>query len=1049
MASNFVTYNSSAGSGKTFTLVKEYLKIALENENPNQYRQILAITFTNKAAAEMKERVLGALEALSSGTHLEGGPKFLQEALMLPVSEGGLGIGAEAIAERSAKVLQSILHNYNDFGISTIDKFTHRIIRSFAHDLQLPLNFNIELDEEEVLKASIDMLITEIGENEKLTKLMVDYAVQKSDDEKSWSVERDLLDFSKKLLREDGELYLEKVRDLTISDFEDIREYLFQQIGAFEKKVKEMVDQAMDFLKQSGIHHDSFSRSFYPAYWLKMVQKGEFEPTATMLKIMDGEQNWYAARVDAAQKELIDRHQDELIRMFEASRKFVQEQEGDYILHRKLAVNLYNMAVLNEIEKALLEFKQENNLLNISDFNKRIATIVATEPVPFIYERLGEKYQHYLIDEFQDTSVVQWHNLLPLVDNSLANGKFNMIVGDAKQAIYRWRGGELEQLLHFPKLYRHDDNPILIERQTSLERNYEERELKDNYRSKAEIVDFNNCFFHDLSGRLSEEYRSLYAGLQQGFNDENRGGGISVLFTKETDNQLYKEFNLKQITNAIQDCLQAGYEWKDIAVLTRGNEDANRIAAYLLAQNIQVVSSESLLLDHAPEVQFVLSVLRFLTNPADLNYEVSALRYLTRQVYHEDLFEVKKRYPQNLFVSYLKEKGIHIDYKQISNYDLYELVEDLFVKFGLDREVDIYLQFFLDKVYEYAAKNDHSILNFLEWWETRSGKFSIVIPEGAQAVQVMTIHKSKGLEFPVVIFPFADSRVKRSEDFFWTEDTKIEQLKAAVVPMGEDLLQTSFAPVYEKEMEKSRLDLINLLYVAFTRPKDRLYVVTRLGKESSKHGTVGEYLYHYCASQPEFDSEQLEYRFGIFAPNASQVRADQPSEVVKNLAYNNWRDKISISYQAPKVWEVENPEGIGEQGQLVHYILSRLATHRELPAVLDDCVLKGVIEEEERKPLEESLSALFEVEAIKFLFEDMDELKNERPILTPRGEMYQPDRVVVKSGRTYLVDFKTGERDASHEVQVRNYRGLLQQMGYSNIKAMLLYVKEAEIQVVE
>ncbi len=271
MSKNFVTYNSSAGSGKTFTLVKEYLKIALENDNPNQYRQILAITFTNKAAAEMKERVLSALIALSSGEKLEGTPKYLLDALLMSKSEGGLGEPKEVIEERSSNVLKSILHNYNDFGISTIDKFTHKIIRSFAHDLQLPLNFNIELDEEDVLKASIDLLITEVGNNEKLTKLLIEYAIQKSDEEKSWSVERDLLDFSKKLLREDGELYLEKVRELTVSDFEQIKEKLYQQVKSFEIKVKQLAENAIAFINSKGIEHETFSNSFYPNYWKKII----------------------------------------------------------------------------------------------------------------------------------------------------------------------------------------------------------------------------------------------------------------------------------------------------------------------------------------------------------------------------------------------------------------------------------------------------------------------------------------------------------------------------------------------------------------------------------------------------------------------------------------------------------------------------------------------------------------------------------------------------------------------------------------------------------
>lgn len=1037
-----MTYNSSAGSGKTFTLVKEYLKIALETDNPNTYRHILAITFTNKAAAEMKDRVLGALIALSSDKELEGTPKFLLEELLKPKTDGGLGETKETIAKRSENVLKSILHNYNDFGISTIDKFTHKIIRTFAHDLQLPLNFNIELDEEDVLKASIDMLITEVGNNEKLTKLLIEYALHKSDDEKSWSVERDLLDFSKKLLREDGGLYLEKVRALTIADFEQIKEQLYQQVKSFEAKVKQMAEEALSFIDGKGIHQDSFSRSFYPSYWNKIIDKGDLLPTPTALKIINGEANWYAAKVDANQKQLIDENVDELIRHFNESREYIEQFEGDYIINKKLIVNLYNIAVLNEIEKTLLEFKHENNILNISDFNKRIAAIVASEPVPFIYERLGEKYQHYLIDEFQDTSIVQWHNLLPLVDNSLANGKFNMVVGDAKQAIYRWRGGEVEQLLNFPKLYRHNNNPILLEREQSIERNFEKEELQNNFRSKAEIVDFNNQFFQTVANNLSDDYKSLYSDLNQGFNANNTGGGVNVSIIQESDNQIYNELNLNQIFKLIENCIKDGYEWKDIAILTRGNEEGKQIAAFLLEQNIQVISSESLLLNHSAEVQFILSVLQFLTNPNDLNFEVQVLNYLTQHVHKIDLFEVYQQYPKNTLLKFLNENGTEINYQQISNYDLYELVEYLMVTFSLDKTIDIYLQFFLDKIHEYTSKNDHSILNFLEWWDSKSKKFSIVIPEGSEAVQVMTIHKSKGLEFPVVIYPFADSIVKRSEDFFWTDETNIDPLNAAIVPIAEDLKQTKFAEVYEKEMEKSRLDLINLLYVAFTRSKDRLYVIAKKGKDQSKHGSVGDYLYDFCSTQPQFDVEQMTYTFGEFAKHIKVKEEQSKSYKFKQVDYNNWRDKIKISFQAPKVWEVENPETIGEYGTLIHNILSQIETPEQVDEVLNSFVLKGMITEYELSEIKKPINSLFAEPAIKDLFVDYEELKNERSILTKSGKMYQPDRVVVKNGVTHLVDYKTGERKQEHIEQILDYRNLLTDMGYQNIKAQLLYLKE-------
>jgi ATP-dependent exoDNAse (exonuclease V) beta subunit len=1033
--SNFVSYNSSAGSGKTFTLVKEYLKIALESDDANQYRKVLAITFTNKAAAEMKERILDALKALSSGAKLEGTPKFLLEELIQPKADGGLEISPEQIQVRASRVLKSILHNYNDFGISTIDKFTHKIIRTFAHDLQLPLNFNVELEEEDVLKASIDMLITEVGNNEKLTRLLVDYALQKSDDEQSWSVEKDLLDFSKKLLKDDGELHLENVRQLSITDFEDIKKELYKQIKSFESTVKTLGKEGVAFINAVGINPDSFNRSYFYKYWEDLKTFNKVSVNDTVLKMIDGSKEWYAKSKPEQQKALIEENKSKLIELFNQSRAYIDEYEGKYIVIKQLVSNLYNLAVVNEIEKTLVEFKQENNILNISDFNKRIAKIVASEPVPFIYERLGEKYQHYLIDEFQDTSIIQWHNLLPLVDNSLANGKFNMVVGDAKQAIYRWRGGEVEQIINFPKVYKHDNNPLLLEREASIDRNFKEESLKNNYRSKAEIVEFNNQFFQFVSVNLSDKYKQLYASLEQGFNKENTGGGVTIDFVEED-----KEANLVAIRNLIQQSVKDGYKFSDIAILTRGKEAGKEIAVDLLDNNIQVISAESLLLNNSKEVNFILDFLRYIALPSDKNFMTKVLTYLTQEVYDDDLFEVISK--KEAVPIYLKEKEIDIQYGRIQKYSLYELVEYLFGAFSMDRSIDIYLQFLLDKVHEYASRNDNSILNFIEWWEQKSHNFSIVIPEGIDAVQVMTIHKSKGLEFPVVIYPFANSTVKRGEDFFWTDDTGIEGLKSAIIPIKKELEQTKYASIFELEMDKSKLDLINLMYVAFTRPKDRLHVLTKRLKKTSENGSIPDYLMAFCEDNESNRIDDNQYKFGELLANRNQP-VDAPKNIrLSTSVYNSWREKIQISYQAPKVWEVDKPESIGEHGTLIHNILSKIERIEDLENSLQSFLLQGVVNEEEMKEISKMIVEMFEQPSIKNLFVDFDELKNERAILLPNGDTYKPDRVVVKANTTYLVDYKTGEREAKHQQQIKDYRNLLAEMGYRNIKPQLMYVKE-------
>ena len=1043
-------YNSSAGTGKTFTLVKEYLKIVLKDNNSLRYRHILAITFTNKAASEMKERVLDALKAFAGITELKGTPKALYEVLLNPPKdERGIDITAEQLQKRSYKVLKSILHNYNDFAISTIDKFTHKVIRTFAHDLQLPLNFNIELSDKEVLKSAIDMLVAQVGNNDKLTKILVEYAIQKSDDEKSWNVENDLLSFAEKLLKDDSEKYINSIKELSISDFEEVKKHIKRSIIEFEGEVIAKANQVLVFIDEKGIEHNTFFHSDYPNYWKKVKKLEDFSIGKRLASTLSGEKDLYSKGKTQVQKNLIDLNKGDLLRFFDEFKEFLNDNQTDYLIHKEVLKNLYNLAVLNEIEKTINEFKSENNLLNLSDFNKKIAAIVATEPAPFIYERLGEKYHHYLIDEFQDTSTTQWHNLLPLVDNSLANGNYNMIVGDAKQAIYRWRGGEVEQIIAFPKVFGHNNNPLLLEREESLDRNFKKKELNTNYRSKAEIVDFSNQFFQSVAPHLLDKYAELYKNLNQKFEPTNIGGGIEILgFSgindkNKEDTELYKFKTLNYVLEKVDECVKSNYKLKDIAVLCRNNKNAVEIAEFLLSNGKNVISSESLLLNNSKEVTFLLDIMRYLTNTSDIKYQVKIMDYLTTRVYNETLFE---QYQSKDLLTYLKSKNIHFSFNKIANYSLYELVEELILLFNLDKTVNLYIQFFIDKAHEYASKNDNSILNFIDWWELKSEKFSVVMPEGMDAVKVMTIHKSKGLEFPVVIYPYADTVVKKGEDYFWTDELELQNLKAAVLPIKEELVNTKFAEAYNEEMDKAKLDLTNMVYVAFTRPKDRLYIITKRGVNNSKNGSVGDYLLDYCLTKTENKIGDFHYKFGLFNDKKKEKEEDKEEALVFNaVTYNNWRDKIKISYQAPLIWDVENPETIGEHGTLIHNILAKIKTPNDLEGVLASYLLKGLISSEEEPIVRQSIQNLFKNPTIKNWFEDVDELKNERSILLQNGKSYQPDRVVVKNNKTFVIDYKTGEREEKHKEQITNYRNLLAEMGYQNISAQLLYVNDGSL----
>ncbi|TXB66729.1 AAA family ATPase [Vicingus serpentipes] len=1051
---NFAVYNASAGSGKTFTLVKEYLKIALENDSDNQYKNILAVTFTNKAASEMKERVISALQSLSGQKALEGTPKHLMEALLLPVDKGGLGATQEQIVDRSKKVLKSILHNYGNFAIGTIDKFTHKIIRTFAHDLHLPLNFDIELNENEVLDKSIDLLISEIGSNEKITKLLIEYAGKKAEDEASWHIEKDLKNFAKNLIKEDGEIHLQQLRNLTIDDFEEIKKELSGSIKSFEKELSLLATNAIAEVHNKGINEKSFSRSFYTDYWKKLLNLKDFTPTATFLKIINGEQNWYAKTVPQDQQELIDSNQQEFITWYNTSKALIDNKGEEYFVNKLLIRNIYNLAVLNEIEKTIQEYKKENSVLSISDFNKKIAKIVASEPIPFIYERLGEKYKHYLIDEFQDTSIIQWHNLIPLIDNSLADGKFSMIVGDAKQAIYRFRGGEVDQIIKLPYLHNNNNNELIKEREAAFVRNYKKENLESNFRSKAEVVDFNNQFFSFIANNLSGTYKEIYNNLSQNYIPANIGGGVEIDLLEAEGKDEFDEITYNRILEIIAHNTSEteGYKLDDIAILTRGNKEGSAIATILLEKGIPVVSSESLLLNNSAEVKFLINIFNFLSNPKEVSFQLPVINYLINNQFTTDkLIDIYNHKNTSTLELYLLSKELMLDYKNIANYSLYELTEYLIRHFNLDQEVNIYIQFFLDKIQEYASRFDNSVVNFLEWWKNKSSKFSIVIPDGINAVKIMSIHKSKGLEFPVVIYPYADSVSKNTENFSWINDTNIERFKTAILPLNNSLKGTKYESILNDEVEKSKLDLVNILYVALTRPKDRLYILSKMYEAPKKPSqsnsiNISKLFFDYCELNPSQKVSDSTYQFGIFSPNEKdEVNGENKNEEFTSVVYNNWRDKIEISFQAPEVWETEYLESATEYGRLVHKILADIETIGDLESVIKKYQLAGIINSKEAEDINKEINEILSLSAIKPFFTDIDKVINETSILLPSGKTYQPDRVVQKNNETFIIDYKTGNQETSHLKQLSNYQTILLEMGYTNVKSYLLYIKDREL----
>ncbi len=1056
---NFTIYKSSAGSGKTFTLVKEYLALALNDgaNPPKAYRHILAVTFTNKAAAEMKERIIKALKELAEEDYatISGGTKTMLAALKEHKKLNAIEQLDDAIIRKRAQhILTAILHNYSDFAIGTIDSFVQKVVRTFAFDLKIPMSFEIEMDDDKLLTQAIDLLLARIGNDEKLTKALVEYTESKTDDEKSWHIENDLKLFAKNLLTEEGAIYIDKLRDLTVDDFFKIKDTLNGEIKKFEAFITKCGTEALELIKNAGVEHDKFAggANGIAKYFSYLSDKrlDKLQPSATVQKNMDTD-NWYAGKATASDKGAIDSIKNRLVSIYQTATTYIETNKSEFIVFGLINRNIYSLAVLNEIEKLLNEYKAENNILHISEFNKMIAKIVMNEPIPFIYERLGEKYNNYLIDEFQDTSVQQFQNLLPLIDNSLATGHFTMLVGDGKQAIYRWRGGEVEQFAMLPEIFKHNDNVLVLERQGALVRNHNPEVLKNNYRSKREVIEFNNSLFRALGNKLNEKYQGIYKDLEQGFNENNTGGMVQVEFISG-EREEFRTENKVRTLDIINQLRADGFPLKDIAILVRKNTDGSEMANYLTENGIEVISSDSLLLSNSKEINFIHSLLKYLANTNNTITQTEILEYLVaaRLLPSHSIDEVLLLKNKTSMLAILREAKIEFSVMHLSKMALYELCEELIRIFKLNAVPNAYIQFFLDEVLLFSIKKNNNLDDFIEYWEDKRLKASLIVPQGMDAVSIMTIHRSKGLEFPVVILPFSNSKVTNGKDSLWIdiENEKIPNLPSALVPASKALEETGYKELYEEEVNKSLLDNLNVLYVGLTRAEIRMYVLTgKPGKTPANLGTVSDMLAFYYQQKGEWEDMKTVYTFGTATARQQTTHNKQltTNYILETFNSNQWRDNIKMRAAAPSIWNTQATEVKKDYGVVVHSALAKIKTAADVEPALKSMAAEGWITNEEKENLLITLTKIINLPQLKPHFAEGLLIKNEAEIITLTGELFRPDRVILKDKTAIIIDYKTGEEKPTHKVQILGYADLLAQMGYVVAEKLLVYIEEEKV----
>lgn len=1032
-SSSFQVYNASAGSGKTFTLVKEYLKILLKTENIYAFQQILAITFTNKAAAEMKERVLKRLQDFSEKK---------DDELLLLLSEE-LAIDVSILSSRSKNILQAILQNYSAFYITTIDSFTYKLIKSFSFDLGLTQNFDVEMNANQLLSEAVEILISKIGSDKNLTKLLIEYSLDKTDEDKSWDVSRELHEFSKILLNENDAIHFEKLSTKTIKDFLELKKKVRADQKILVDRFKEIGITGLEIIDTMNLQHNDFYYSLLPKHFLALSSNIEtakfFDNSKLRLRIE--ENMFYAKSKPDNVKTAIEGILPELLKLYLESEALYKQ----YALNKLSLRSIVPLAVLHEIYASLQTIKEESNIQLNAEFNKLISENIKEQPAPYIYERIGQKFKYYFIDEMQDTSVLQWQNLLPLIGNALSQEETGLlVVGDGKQAIYRWRGGKAEQ---FIKLGSDDvSNPFLVPKEV--------KELEFNYRSYSEIINFNNLFFkHCANYMQNESYKTLF--LDRSFQKENdkKGGFVQLSFLEKLEDKEENEIKYAKKVWSILDNLDPVFSLNDVCILVRKKREGVIIANFLSEKGVEIVSSETLLIKNSPKVNFIIDFLRYMANPKDDDALFEWIYFLSD---HLSISEQKHSFIKkfmhlevdDLFKE-LQHEEINFVLSFFSQLPLYEKVEYIIRIFRLLDTSDAYVQFFIDEVLVHQRK-DSTLSEFLEFWDREKENMSIVAPQNANAVQIMTIHKSKGLEFPIVIFPCDLDIYKQLNPKVWLNalpEGVFGKFDELLVSYGKDLkmLSNRGYDVYRQEREQLELDNFNLLYVALTRAKEQLYIITEevSTKNQGKNTKYSDFFTNFLMTQSFYDPEVKQYDFGQNERKSQKELKQNMLSYQEAYISTSWQEhNIHMLANASVLWETKKGEAIS-YGNLIHKMMSEIYTISEVEDVVASYMIYGIIDDKTAINIQKLIYELVHHESLSYYFESGLEIYNEREIMGKNNEIIIPDRLVVYPNReVVIIDYKTGKPSETYREQLLRYAAVLESLQYKVVKKILIYINE-------
>ena len=1078
-------YKASAGSGKTFQLVVEYLRLLMEN--PFNYKHILAVTFTNKATNEMKGRILEQLFKLGNG----------EDSNYLESLQKELDFSEEILRKRAKQVLKNILHDFNRFSINTIDSFTQRVIKAFNRELGISPNFALELDDSMILEEAVDNLLAKIDKDKKLLDWLVKFSEEKITDNQSQRIEDDIKSLGRELFKEKFQVFFPEDNNTvyTRENLTAFKKELNKIIRPFEATLKNKGAEAIRLINENGftVNDFSYNLSGIAGYFQKLSEGEIKEAGARVLAAQESAEKWISKTHNqkAALLALVENHLQPLLHEILS---FYNENAIRYFSATAVNSQLRILGILTDLKEEIKLLLNEKGMLQISDSNLLLSKIIGESESPFVYEKIGNYFKYFMLDEFQDTSSLQWNNFKPLVANSLAEGNRNLLVGDVKQSIYRWRNSDWNILAEQVE----KDFPLY---------GSQIKNLTKNWRSDKNIIAFNNAVIDRLKSAfeevlfaesndeywltLKDKFNRVYSDFQQepGDDSEEEKGLAEVHFLAEEN---FENDSLELLIEQVKSLQDNGLKAADISILIRRNKEGTKIIETFLAAakqkenkkyNLSVLSNESLFLHASKATLFVVYLIELIIDPDNTITKTALMHLWTSWLKPElskqgiTLLKPQEHQTQLDFsaqpegtwqldkdVETAFEKELGPKFSEVKQKVLLTSIDETiteicahFQLFSLASELP-FLQTLIDKSGEIKISISNDLSNFIYWWNEK-GKFtSVSVNDEVDSIRLLTVHKAKGLEFKAVLIPFLNWNTSWSGNLspvLWrqTSGEPFNSFPLLPVKANKNLENTLFKNDYFEEKVSYFIDTLNLLYVAFTRAESVLMInATDYKKQGKNAASLLKYALQQMSTQEPFsdswNEEKNRFGFGRFVPDKKGKRVAE-SELIEQYHFHSFGERVRLRLSGEDfLVDGEKHQSVKNTGKLMHEILADIEKAEDIEKACLKAFHEGRIDETERKKIEQDLTESLQNPEVTSWFDGTFRVISERDLIT-KERVLRPDRVMFSDDEAVVVDFKTGDKkNDKYNSQVKRYARVLKETGFKKVKGYLWYLHLNEVEKV-